>query len=129
MSEHQQLVLIEITGQDGTTTLFVTAERREKAWIDGPIVGLYTRLRLTDAPQAKPEAMFLSRRAAKAGWTVDSHFGASGHPFHSHGFGARHSVPEILTQKIAALVDAEAPRAGLVEAIDQTNPLILPDQD
>ena len=130
MSDQQPLIPIQIADEDGPRTLFVavvTAERHEKAWIGGPIVGLYAHLLLTDDPQAKPESMFLSRLAGEVGWTVDSHFGADGFPFHSHGFGARYTITEVLTEKIATLVDAEALRAGLVGTIDQTNPLVLPD--
>ncbi|MFJ5120882.1 hypothetical protein [Kitasatospora sp. NPDC088548] len=131
MSAENPPVPVQVATENGSSTVFVAVvkvERREESGIFGPVVGLDAHLRATTAPQAEPQSMFYSRLAGETRWTADAHFGPNGFPHFSHGFGSLITRARVLTREIAALVDSEALRAGLVEAIDQENPLVLTGQ-
>ena len=128
MSAQKPFTQVETATATGPGTVFVavvTVGRREESGVFGPVAGLDAHLHLTTDPQAKPQSLFLSRLTGEVRWTADAHFGANGFPFFSHGFGTRITRARVLSREIAALIDEEARRAGLVEAIDQTSPLAL----
>lgn len=116
-----------VTGEElpAVTAAVVSVERREENGVYGPMAGLDARLDVQFPDDARPHSYFLSRLVEEPHWVQDAHFGPTGFPHFSNGFGARYLKLRGIHPALEALLDEAARTRGLAAAIGPDIPLTL----
>lgn len=115
------------SGEPMTVTAAVlTVEHRSETGIHGRMIGLEAHLRVLLPGATAPDGYFLSRLVGEPWWVQDSHFGPTGFPYFSHGFGARYMTLRGIDPALEALLDEAARTRGLAAEIGPDTPLVLP---
>lgn len=90
------------------------------------MIGLDAHLRVRFAGATAPDGSFLFRLVGESWWVQDAHFGPTGFPYLSCGFGARYMTPRGIGPAVEVLLDEAARTRGLAAEIGPDIPLVLP---
>jgi hypothetical protein len=121
---------VTLAGEPGDEPLSVTATvehvtRRQENGIYGRMVGLDALLHLLYPGDKRPHSYCLSRLVDEPCWVQDAHFGPTGFPHFSNGFGARYLKLRGIHPALEALLDEVTRAHGLAVEIGPGIPLIL----
>ena len=121
---------ITLDAGDGVVTVTATVtsmRRRTEPGVFGTMVGLDAHLTITFTAPDDTRSYGLSRLRGETHWIIDAEFGPNSLPRYVHGFGARYLKLKAIAPELADLLDREACRLGLTQAIGGGVPLVLAD--
>lgn len=103
----------------------VAVVRKQEPGVLAIRLGLHAQLDITVPGGTDPHRYFVSRLVGERFWLQDAHLWPHGYPHFSHGFGSRCAKKYGIPAEVAALLDQEALRLGLVAALGPHVPLAL----
>jgi hypothetical protein len=127
MTSSPETITLDAGDDAVTVTATVTSmQRRTELGIVGTLVGLDAHLTITFTAPDASRSYSLSRLRGETHWIIDAEFGPLSMPRYVHGFGARYLKLKAIAPELADLLDREACRLGLAQAIGRNIPLVLP---
>ncbi|HET6285712.1 MAG TPA: hypothetical protein VFG15_03040 [Amycolatopsis sp.] len=114
---------VTLPGADPMIVTVMSVDRRAEAGVYGPMDGLDAQIKILFGGDTDPDTLFLSRLAGERWWLQDAHFGPSGLPLFSHGFGSRTVRKDGVPTELDELLCDAARARGLVSEIGPGIPL------